>query len=571
MTKRSFGIRMATVVGAGVLAVQGVAGAQGAPIGLTMPVQATKGNLDPGRLYSSPTFAVDPGNPLRVIAASADLRSRQCHVMRSLDGGASWGLLEAPPALASYPFCSQSQGNTIQTPIAFGRNGMLYLATGAWDNQDGARTSGAIALHRSANLGDTWESTVVYNARGKTGEAAENPRPAQGLVVDTRGSEDAVIVSFNVARPGFTAPNQVPSSPMVATSTDGGRTFGAPVNLAEGAFEAAPVRQQALTARTTTTLAPGATTTSTTTPAAGSKAAQPDQAANFGGSNARLGIDGKGTVYALWTSAASNITPAPPAGRFLSKSTDGGKTWATTLTVPFAYENGNARFAVSPGGSLHIVYPRNPKPELAGYSEVYHQVSTDGGESWSAPKALSDDAEADFRVQVIPNISVAPNGRVDAVWWDTRDDPGTRSNDVYYSYSYDDGKTWSANRRISDQSVDRKVGVWGANYDITSPPAVTSTNAFAIFGWDDTRATAVNYDIPHTGEFGAGIQDVYTAVAQFDVVGGGTNSTARIVLAAVVGLLIVGLILLGVALAAKRRNGPPPAKVTGKPATAKVG
>ena len=572
MKRRSFGIRMATVVGGCLLLAQGTAVGQGAPIGLTKPVHATKANVDPGRMYSTPTFAVDPDNQMRVVAAAADLRSRRCHVMRSIDGGASWTMLEASPALPSYPFCSQSQGGVIQTPMAFGRNGTLYMATGGWDDQDGARASGAIVLSRSNNLGDTWDTTLVYNARGKTGDAAENVRPAQGLVVDTKhGSDDAVIVSFNLTKPNASAPNAVPAQPMVAVSNDGGRTFGAPINLSEGQFEAAPIRNQALTSRTTVTLAPGATTTSTTIPPPDSKAAKPDQAANFGGSNARLAIDGKGTVYALWQSAASNITPAPPAARYLSKSTDGGKTWNTSQIMPFAYENAAPRFAVSPEGVMHIVYSRNPKPDLNGYSEVYHQVSTDGGKTWSAPKALSDEPEANFNVQVIPNISVAPNGRVDAVWWDTRDDPGTRSNDVYYSYSTDDGRTWSPNRRITDQSVDRKVGVWGANYDITSPPSVYSTNEFAIFGWDDTRATAANYQIGHNGEYGAGIQDVYTAIAQFEAVGPANNDTARIVLAAVVGLLVVGLVLLGVAVAAKRRNGPPPTPVTGKQTTAKVG
>ena len=63
---------------------------------------------------------------------------------------------------------------------------------------------------------------------------------------------------------------------------------------------------------------------------------------------------------------------------------------------------------------------------------------------------------------------------------------------------------------------------------------------------------------------------MYISVAQFEAVGPANNDTARIVLAAVVGLLLVGLVLLGVAVAAKRRNGPPPATVTGKQATAKV-
>jgi len=547
---------MATVVGACVLLMQGVSfGAGSAPIGITKAVQASKANLDPGRMYSSPTFAVDPKNPMRVVAASADLWSRECHAMRSLDGGASWTLLDTPPAVASYPFCSQAGGGVVQTPMVFGRNGTLYMATGAWDDQDGPRAGGAVALHRSTNLGDTWDSVLVYNARGKTGEAAENVRPAQGLVVDTKsGSDDIVYVSFNLTKPGFTAPNAVPGLPMVAVSRDGGRTFAAPVDLSSGQFEAAPVRDQALTSRTTVTLAPGATTTSTTAPAAGSRAANPNQAANFGGSNARLGVDAKGTVYALWSSSTASITPAPPAARFLSKSTDGGKTWATTQTMPFAYENAGARFAVGPKGQLYMIYGRNPKPDISGYGEIYTQVSTDGGKSWSEPKVMTDDNPADLRGQFNPTISVAPNGRIDAAWWDTRDDPGIRSNDVYYSYSYDDGRTWSANKRISDQSVDRRVGVWGNNYDISSPPAVTSTNAYAIFGWDDTRLSGESYNIGINGEIGGGVQDVYTAIAQFSVVGPANNDTARIVLAAVVGLLVVGLVLLGVAVTAKRRN-----------------
>jgi hypothetical protein len=413
---------------------------------------------------------------------------------------------------------------------------------------------------------------MVYDARGKTGEDAASPRPAQGLVVDTTtGSEDTVYVSYNLGRPGFTAPNAAPTLPMVAVSRDGGRTFGAATDLSDKVFEPTAVREQALTARTTTTVGPGTSTTSTTAPAAGSKAATPNQAANFGGSNARLGVDKNGAVYALWQSGTSNVTPSPPAGRFLSKTTDGGKTWTTTQTMPFSYDNAGARFAVGPEGQLHIIYGRNPRPELSGYGDIYAQSSTDGGKTWTDAKNLTDDDPARLVGQFIPNISVAPNGRVDAVWWDTRDDPGIRSNDVYYSYSTDDGRTWSANKRISDQSVDRRVGVWGNNYDISSPPAITSTNAYAVFGWDDTRNSGEAYNIGINGEIGGGIQDVYTAVAQFSEVGPANNDTARIVLAAVVGMLFVGLVLLGVAVAAKRRNGPRPTPVVGRQAGAKVG
>lgn len=172
MKKRSFGFRMAAVVGLCLFLAQGASFAAG-PIGFTIPVQATKTDLNPGRLYSPPTFAVDPKDNMRVLAAVADHRSRRCHVLRSTDGGQAWTMLEASPALASYPFCSHGQGGVIQAPIAFGRNGTAYLAMNAWDDQDGARRGGGIVLARSRDFGDTWETTMVYNSRGKAGDAEE--------------------------------------------------------------------------------------------------------------------------------------------------------------------------------------------------------------------------------------------------------------------------------------------------------------------------------------------------------------------------------------------------------------
>jgi Neuraminidase (sialidase) len=119
-----------------------------------------------------------------------------------------------------------------------------------------------------------------------------------------------------------------------------------------------------LAAVTTTTAAPNVTTTSTTTPAAGSRAANPNQAANFAGSGNRASVtaavDGKGTAYVLWMSGTANVTPAPPPARYLSTSTDGGKTWNTAQTMPFSYDNASPRMAVSPEGTIHIVYGRNP-------------------------------------------------------------------------------------------------------------------------------------------------------------------------------------------------------------------
>jgi hypothetical protein len=579
---RSGARRLTALVLAGVALVPVTASAADPP-SITRPVQATKANLDPGRLHSSPAFAIDPEDPRRIVAGFADLRSRRCGLLRSVDAGKTWTIAEGSPNTASYPFCSQSQGGVVQAPVAFGREGTLYMALNGWDNSDDRRAGGAIMLARSNDLGNNWTTEVAYNARGKTGDAAETPRPVQSLAVDrTTGDQDVVHITFNLVHSGASAPNAVPPSPSVVTSRDGGRTFSAPVDLAAGQFESQAVRDQAFSKVTTTTAAPNATTTTTTIPPANSKAATPNQVANFGGAGGRNGIearvDSKGTAYVMWRSGTVNVTPAPPAALFVSKSTDGGRNWSAAMSLPFDYETPNGRYAISPDGVLHMVYQDNPRPEVNSLAEVYHRASTDGGKTWSEAKPLSDDDPNSLFGQFFPNVSVAPDGRVDVVWWDTRDDPGIRANDVYYTYSHDNGATWSKNVRITDQTVDRRFGVWGLNYDINSPPGVGSAEEFAVFGWDDTRmsrgedgAVVPNSPLLEGEGYGGGVQDVFVAAAQFEAIGGGSSATAKVALAAIAGLVVVGLVLLGIALASRRKTGPPPTRTVKGRQPAEVG
>ena len=282
----------------------------------------------------------------------------------------------------------------------------------------------------------------------------------------------------------------------------------------------------------------------------------------------------------LWGAGTVNIVPSTAQALFLSTSTDAGRTWTTAQATPFSADNptggpafAGQQMAVADDGTLHIVYGLNPRPKLASYGEVFHRVSRDKGKTWSDLKPLTDDAPAALQAQFFPNISIAPNGRLDVVWWDTRDDPGVRSNDVYYTYSEDNGESWSANQRITDQSVDRRFGVYGLGFDIAAPPGVASTDAYAIFGWDDTR----NSGPPPTGldaRKGTGVQDIFTAAAQFAPVAAQTSNTAKILLAGVVGLLLVGLFLTIASLLTRRRIASQPAgaheRLSGRESTGAV-
>ena len=91
-------------------------------------------------------------------------------------------------------------------------------------------------------------------------------------------------------------------------------------------------------------------------------------------------------------------------------------------------------------------------------ADVKFNKSTNGGMTWNnaAPVKINDDTDT-TNIQWFGTMSVAPNGRIDVIWLDTRDNPGSDSSALYYSYSIDEGNTWSANEKLSD-SFDPHIG-----------------------------------------------------------------------------------------------------------------
>ncbi|MGE5811565.1 MAG: T9SS type A sorting domain-containing protein, partial [Ignavibacteria bacterium] len=80
--------------------------------------------------------------------------------------------------------------------------------------------------------------------------------------------------------------------------------------------------------------------------------------------------------------------------------------------------------------------------------DVMFSRSTNGGVNWSSPIKINDDPGSSA-YQWFGTMSVAPNGRIDAVWLDTRDNPGTYLSALYYSNSTNGGVTWSQNEKLS--------------------------------------------------------------------------------------------------------------------------
>ncbi len=94
-------------------------------------------------------------------------------------------------------------------------------------------------------------------------------------------------------------------------------------------------------------------------------------------------------------------------------------------------------------GNLYLAASINPSGSTDPL-DVHFSRSTDNGATWSMPIRVNDDDPDNGAYQWFGTMSVAPNGRIDMVWLDTRNNPGGVDSQLYYSFSTDEGETWAA-------------------------------------------------------------------------------------------------------------------------------
>jgi uncharacterized repeat protein (TIGR01451 family) len=83
-------------------------------------------------------------------------------------------------------------------------------------------------------------------------------------------------------------------------------------------------------------------------------------------------------------------------------------------------------------------------------ADVMFVRSTNGGASFSAPKRINDDPINQNKWHWFGTFSVAPNGRLDSVWLDTRNAANNTDSQLFYSFSLDGGVNWSPNVAVSN-------------------------------------------------------------------------------------------------------------------------
>ena len=107
------------------------------------------------------------------------------------------------------------------------------------------------------------------------------------------------------------------------------------------------------------------------------------------------------------------------------------------------------RSGTSTNDNVYLLASVQPTGFTIG-SDVMFARSTDGGTTFSAPLRINDDAVNHAKWHWFGTLSVAPSGRIDAVWYDMRNSPNNGTSQLFYSYSTDGGDSWSANVAVTN-------------------------------------------------------------------------------------------------------------------------
>ncbi|MGH9129578.1 MAG: sialidase family protein, partial [Acidimicrobiales bacterium] len=430
-----------------------------------------------------PGLAVDPANPRHIVEVDEDFIAGTCDYHVSFDGGATWagGTIAAPAGFESPPCHQFDIGGYAHSDasVAFGSGGNVYTTFSSQPSP--TATTQSVLVARSTDGGRSFGAATVALAAGSDGLATFQ-RPQ--LAVKAHAGGDRVYVDAwggVVAGTHFGASSSsIPGCGqpcgfkiVMATSDNGGSTWSAPEAVS------APTK-------------PGK--------------AGPAAPLGITREQSRPVVAPNGDLYVAWRSLAK-VKPDTDE-LVVGRSTNGGATWAPVVVGGA----GNAilglrapTMAVGPHGTIYVAYQLQTSKGLPDIAVVH---SSDGGVAWSAPASVVDPANVGDAH--LPQISVAPNGRVDVAWFDFRNSPGTTMSlmDVYMASSTDHGQAFSANRRITDRSIDYDTGLFKRlleKYFYTPAIAAIGANTDLV-AWGDSRlGNVTNAD-----------QDIFDAKVTFD-------------------------------------------------------
>ena len=183
--------------------------------------------------------------------------------------------------------------------------------------------------------------------------------------------------------------------------------------------------------------------------------------------NAKLGwslagggtVTPDGSIYFAWNGYEQNGGAKGAVHLYISKSTDGGNTWAlneldisgapvdcSAFSCGWAYLGAAITMTSDPSGNLYALW--NAGSVDKGPERIYFSRSTDGGNTWSPKQDVSTAAQG--TEHSFPAIASGGNGDVRIAWMDTRVGTGGLDRwNVYYRSSRNGGSSWGSEVDIS--------------------------------------------------------------------------------------------------------------------------
>jgi len=454
---------------------------------------------------NSPTLVRNPVEEGNLVAANRiDSPAYSCSLHVSFDGGGRWAQTGIPAPRGEEPKC-------FAPDAAFSSDGTLYVSYVTLKGRSNAPNN--VWISRSTDGGKTLEPPVEtpLGARAFGVRLTADPSSPKRIFLTWLKADELGLYTFSNT-----------GNPIMAIRSDDGG-----VNWTEPSRVSSASRERVVAA----------------TPAAGKAEGElnvlyldlGDDVLDYGGGHRGRG----GPAYdGDWQLV-------------LARSTDNGATWKESVVED----------VLTPAERFIVFTPPTPSLEVdrdngtlyaafhdarGGDPDVLLWSLPSGAGEWSGPVRVNDTPAKDGTAQYLPKLSVAPDGRLDVLYYDRRADRTNVLNEVSMQSSFDDGKTFSERVKVSDRAFSSRIGsgLERGLPDMGSRLGLLSTDTRAYAVWTDTRGGSVR----------TAKQDVARGVVGFNDpprLSGGFETLLRI---GGVVLILLGAAALVGAVAQRRRT-----------------
>jgi hypothetical protein len=398
------------------------------------------------RAYNSPTLVQNPVRPANLAVSSRiDTPFYSCALDVTYDGGASWSQTPIPAPRGQEAKC-------FAPDVAFSSEGTLYLSFVTLAGN--GNSPNALWLSKSSDGGRTL-SRPIRVAGPDTFQvrlAADPRRPDRLYMTWVQG-----LATKNL---GYVAPG----NPIVAMrSDDGGTIWSRPTQVNS------PVLQRVVS---------------------------PDPVVGRDGTLYVLYMD-LGNDNLDYEAAGGGLGGPPYAGYYrlvLARSQDGGAHWVesevndriTPIVRFIPFEAPFPSVAVDGSGRVYAA----TEDDRFGDTNVWLWTLNPGAARWSEATRVNQTSMNPGSWRYRPKLAVAPDGRLDVLYYDRSADLHNVMNEVSLQSSFDHGQTFTPPVRLSSRPFSSKIG-YGAREgipDLGSRLGLISDDRAALAVWTDTRA-----------------------------------------------------------------------------------